>query len=221
MALITLTSASGSPGVTTTAVGLALSWPRPVLLVEADPTGGSAIAAGYLRGDAAPSDSLIDLAFAHRDGALLEAIPSVTTTIPDTSVTLIAGTRAHGQSRSLTSLWEPLTAALRSLDDLGQDVIVDAGRLGLVGSPQPLIHGADLTLLVTRSDLVALSGARSWAHTLRNQFDEQGAPAAVGLLVVGAGRPYSTREVSAVLSLPVTAALAWDDPAGGGVRPGG
>ena len=78
MALITLTSASGSPGVTTTAVGLALSWPRPVLLVEADPTGGSAIAAGYLRGGAAPSDSLIDLAFAHRDGALLEAIPSVT-----------------------------------------------------------------------------------------------------------------------------------------------
>ena len=77
MALITLTSASGSPGVTTTAVGLALCWPRPVLLVEADPTGGSAIAAGYLRGGAAPSDSLIDLAFAHRDGALLEAIPRI------------------------------------------------------------------------------------------------------------------------------------------------
>ena len=213
MALITLTSASGSPGVTTTAVGLALCWPRPVLLVEADPTGGSAIAAGYLRGDAAPSDSLIDLAFAHRDGALLEAIPSVSTTIPDTTVTLIPGTRAHGQARSLTSLWEPLTEALRALDALGQDVIVDAGRLGLVGSPEPLIHGADLTLLTVRCDLVALSGARSWAQTLRNEFEEQGAPGALGLLVVGEGRPYSTREVSAVLSLPVTAALAWDEPA--------
>ena len=42
MAVIALTSASGSPGVTTTALGLALLWPRPVLLVEADPTGGSA-----------------------------------------------------------------------------------------------------------------------------------------------------------------------------------
>ena len=213
MALITLSSASGSPGVTTTAVGLALCWPRPVLLVEADPTGGSAIAAGYLRGGAAPSDSLIDLAFAHRNGTLLEAIPSVTTTIPDTTVTLIPGTRAHGQARSLTSLWEPLTEALRALDALGQDVIVDAGRLGLVGSPEPLIHGADLTLLTTRCDLVALSGARSWAQTLRNQFEEQGVPDALGLLVVGEGRPYSTREVSAVLSLPVTAALAWDEPA--------
>ena len=53
MALIVLTSAAGSPGVTTTAVGLALTWPRPVLLVEADPTGGSAVLAGYFR--AAPA----------------------------------------------------------------------------------------------------------------------------------------------------------------------
>ncbi len=215
MALITLTSASGSPGVTTTAVGLALCWPRPVLLVEADPTGGSAISAGYLRGGTAPTDSLIDLAFAHRDGTLVDAIPSVTTSFPDTDVTLIPGTRAHGQARSLAGLWEPLTAALRSLDALGQDVIVDAGRLGLVGSPEPLVHGADLTLLVTRSDLVALSGARSWAQTLRARFEEQGEAAGLGLLMVGESRPYSTREVCAVLSLPVTAAVAWDELAAG------
>ena len=50
MAVIALTSASGSPGVTTTALGLALSWPRPVLLVEADPTGASGLLAGYFRG---------------------------------------------------------------------------------------------------------------------------------------------------------------------------
>ena len=68
MALIVLTSASGSPGVTTTALALALTWRRPALLVEADPTGGSAVLAGYFRGRAAPTDSLIDLAFAHRGG---------------------------------------------------------------------------------------------------------------------------------------------------------
>ena len=50
MAIVCLTSASGSPGVTTTAVGMAFSWPRPVLLVEADPTGGSGVLAGFLRG---------------------------------------------------------------------------------------------------------------------------------------------------------------------------
>ena len=110
MALITLTSASGSPGVTTTAVGLALCWPRPVLLVEADPTGGSAIAAGYLRGGTAPTDSLIDLAFAHRDGTLVDAIPSVTTSFPDTAVTLIpvflAGIILVATQRLLLSAYE-------------------------------------------------------------------------------------------------------------------
>lgn len=50
MALVTLVSAAGSPGVTTTGLGLALCWPRPVVLVEADPAGSSALAAGYFRG---------------------------------------------------------------------------------------------------------------------------------------------------------------------------
>lgn len=211
MAVIVLVSASGSPGVTTAAVGLALSWPRPVLLVEADPTGGSAIAAGYLRGALPPGDCLVDLVFAHRDGALVDAIPGVCTPIPGTGVTLLPGTRAHGQARSLSTLWEPLTAAFRSLDALGQDVIVDAGRLALAGSPEPLVYGADCTLLVTRTNLVALSGARSWAQTLRSRFEERGALASLGLLLVGEGSPYGAREVSTVLAVPVTASLAWDE----------
>ena len=43
MPVIALTSASGSPGVTTTALGWALSRGRPTVLVDADPTGGAAI----------------------------------------------------------------------------------------------------------------------------------------------------------------------------------
>ena len=38
MAIIALTAASGSTCVTTTVVGLSLCWPRPVVVVEADPT---------------------------------------------------------------------------------------------------------------------------------------------------------------------------------------
>ena len=77
-------------------------------------------------------------------------------------------------------------------------MIVDAGRLGLTGSPEPLIYAADLMLLVMRSDLVALSAARSWAETLRAGFDELGAPGRVRALLVGEGRPYSGREVAKV-----------------------
>ena len=54
MALIVMFSAAGSPGVTASALGVALTWPRPVLLVEGDPTGGSAVFAGYLRAESAP-----------------------------------------------------------------------------------------------------------------------------------------------------------------------
>ncbi len=213
MALIVLVSASGSPGVTTTALALALTWRRPALLVEADPTGGSALLAGYFRGRAAPTDSLIDLAFAHRDGTLGASIPAVTMTIPGSAATLIPGTRAHGQARSLTGLWEPLARAFTSFDDLGQDVIVDAGRLGLDGSPEPLLFAADLTLLVTRTDLVSLAGARSWAETLRGGFEQQGNPAGLGLLTIGDARPYTAREVTDVLQVPVVASIAWDEPA--------
>ena len=211
MAVLMLASASGSPGVTTAALGLALTWPRPVLLVEADPTGGSAVLAGYFRGLSAHTTGLIDLAWAHREGLLEDALTELTMPIPDSSASLLPGVRAHTQARSLAALWEPLAAAVQRLDRTGRDVIIDAGRLGLTGSPEPLIYAADLMLLVMRSDLVALAAARSWAETLRGKFDELGTPAKVRALLVGEGRPYSGRDVAKVLGLPVAAALTWDE----------
>jgi len=98
---------------------------------------------------------------------------------------LIPGTRAHGQARSLLPLWEPLVVAFKALESTGQDVIIDAGRLGLSGSPESLIYAGDLTLLVVRSDLVSLSGARSWAETLRAGFERVGGSSSLGLLMVG------------------------------------
>ena len=58
-------------------------------------------------------------------------------------------------------------------------MVVDAGRLGLAGSPEPLLHAADLVLLVMRTDLVAVSAARSWAETLRDGFEQVGRPGRV------------------------------------------
>jgi hypothetical protein len=70
MALIVLTSASGSPGVTTTALGLALTWPARSCSWRRTRPAGPGLLAGYFRGQAAPTQSLIDLAFAHRAGGL-------------------------------------------------------------------------------------------------------------------------------------------------------
>src|SRR5690349_21501210 len=99
MAVIALTSASGSPGVTTTAVGLSLLWPRPVLLVEADPTGGSGILAGYFRGSHEYDAGLVELALSA--APIADALREVARPIPGTQVAFIAGTRSRSQANAL------------------------------------------------------------------------------------------------------------------------
>jgi hypothetical protein len=202
MAVIALTSASGSPGVTTAAVGLALTWPRPVLLIEADPTGGSGVLAGYFRGTREYDVGLIELALSPASPA--EALRDVVRPLNDGHASFVAGTRAPAQATALTRIWEPLGEALADLDSHGQDVIVDAGRLGLVGSPEPLLAGADLTLLVTRSTLPSLAATRSWASAVRREHGWR----QTGTLLVGDGDPYGHREVGKVLDLHVVATLA-------------
>ncbi len=205
MAIVCLTSASGSPGVTTTAVGMAFSWPRPVLLVEADPTGGSGVLAGFLRGTTPYDAGLIELALSPL--STTDALRDVVRPLSP-NVSLVAGIRSHAQATALRDMWEPLAAAFRELDDNGQDVIVDAGRLGLVGSPTPLLDAAAAALLITRATLPAISAARSWAETVRQPASGWRHP---GLLLVGEGQPYRASEVAKVLGMPVVAALP-DDP---------
>lgn len=210
MAVVTLFSASGSPGVTVSALGMALAWQRHVMLVDADPTGSSAILAGYLQGQTAHDRGLLDLAVANRVGNLGQAIATVSMTLPGSTVEFVPGIRSHQQAPSMRNLWEPLSGVLRGMEQRGVDVVVDAGRLGLEQSPMPLVRGSDLSLLVVRSDLPAVSGARAWARSLRDQLTSVGAAHQLGVLLVGPGRPYSAREIRSVLGLPVVAELPWD-----------
>jgi hypothetical protein len=206
MAVVALTSASGSPGVTTTALGMALLWPRPVLFVEADPTGGSGLLAGYFRGAKEYDAGMIELALT--SSSIGDALRDVARPIEGTQVSYIAGTRSHSQASALRELWPALADALADLESTGQDVLVDAGRRGLAGSPEPLLDAADLALLVSRTTLPALSALRSWADALRRPaLDWHQA----GVVLIGEGQPYGAREVVAVVNLPVVASIA-DDP---------
>lgn len=206
MAVIALTSASGSPGVTTAALGMSLLWPRPVLLVEADPTGGSGLLAGYFRGTTEYVGGMIELALTSTDVG--DALADIARPIEGTQVSYVAGTRTHTQASALRDLWPTLAESLADLESTGQDVIVDAGRLGLAGSPQPLLDAADLAMIVSRTTLPALSALRSWAESMqRPALDWHQA----GVLLVGEGQPYSAREVTTVVDLPVVASVA-DDP---------
>lgn len=208
MAVIALVSAQGAPGVTTAALGLALAWHRPTVLVEADPAGSGAIQAGYFRGGLLPSrGTLLDLSV-QDTSTLAEDLPRTVGRIPETTVDLLPGVRSHSQAPSLRSLWDPLAAALGDLERNGQDVLVDAGRLGMAHAPTKLLERADLTLLVTRTTLPALVAARPWFEDTHQGLGLAGAT--TGLLVVGPGQPYGTREVARALGVPVIATLAWD-----------
>ena len=125
-------------------------------------------------------------------------------------MSILPGPKSHAQAGSLSELWGALAYELRGLEQTGQDVIVDAGRLGMVHSPQALIRSADLALLVSRTDLPALAAARQWADDWTAAMTDGTGAASIGSLLVGAGRPYAASEVSKVLDLPVVESLAWD-----------
>jgi hypothetical protein len=207
MAVIALTSASGSPGVTTATLALAFSWPRPVLIVEADPTGGSAILAGYFRGAQQYVAGLVELALSPL--AMADALADVVQPIEGSHVSFVAGTRSPAQAAGVRDLWSPLAPTLAALDSAGQDVLVDAGRLGLHGSPDPVLASADATLLVTRTSLPAIAPARAWMESVRRANTWR----RPGVLLVGEGDPYDRAEVARVLDTPVLAAIARDDEA--------
>jgi hypothetical protein len=215
MALIVLTSSRGAPGVTTTALALALLWPRPTVMVEADVSGSSSVAAGYLRGTIGPQHGLINLAVAHRAGTLTpESIREQAVALTDDGPRLLVPALANAdQVGSMTEgFWERLGAMLTALGRVGTDVIVDAGRAGASNGPEPLFRCADMVLLVARTSLDAVVSARARVGQLRGSLaDSIPGVDALCLLLVGDGRPHRAGDVSKAVGLPVIATISFDE----------
>jgi hypothetical protein len=210
MALIVLTSACGAPGVTTITLGLACTWSRQAIAVEADPVGGSSILAGFFQGLRPPRHSVVDLLLAHRGDHLAEEFPDSLIPIDSTTASVLSGPRSHAQARSVLDLWEPLALLWKSLERSNTDVFIDAGRLGMASYPEPLLRLSDLNLLVTRSNLPALTAANQWAERALHTRTNDPATATWGVILVDPGHPYSAREVTTVLGLPVVSTLCLD-----------
>ncbi|MCU0302381.1 MAG: hypothetical protein MUF35_12435 [Candidatus Nanopelagicales bacterium] len=168
--------------------------------------------AGYLRGTVPHDRGLRDVAVALSLGDPLdEALNASLIKIPGGQVRLLPGLATAAQAPAVASLWQPLAEHLRSLDTAGLDVMIDLGRWGSRNGPDPLAHHLDLMLLVTRSDLPGIAAARGWVPVLSAELDALGHGAdALRALVVGPGRPYSTREIAAALDVPVVGDVAWD-----------
>ena len=214
MAVIVFTSATGAPGTTTSSLAMALTWPRHVLLADCDREPGQAVQAWYLRGMDHGGRGMMSLAHLHREGHDLTAelwrltLPLV----EDGAVQrrFLPGFTSPGAARLFEHVWPSLGEAFEGLDAQGIDVLVDAGRLSTSGLPLGLLSCADVVLLVVRTSLRSLAGARIHLPALADQVEALPRQVAVGLLVVGPGRPYSTSEIAAQFSVPAWAEAPWD-----------
>ncbi|HEY6809801.1 MAG TPA: hypothetical protein VIZ70_01625 [Propionibacteriaceae bacterium] len=215
MAILLLTSTSGSPGVTTLAVGLALTWPRPILLADCDPGSHQAILAGYLGGRSAGGKGLLRVAEAHRDRRpLREAILDQTLPLSaegESRRLLLPGFTKPGSATHFSGVWEDLAEALDRLGEVDIDVIIDCGRLAPQGLPAALLERSALTLVVVTSTLRSIMSARVHLPTLRDHPRLTSPDRChLRLIVVGEGEPYGRAEIAKALDVPVITSIAND-----------
>jgi hypothetical protein len=210
MALITLCSVKGAPGVTSAALAMTLTWPRPALLVEADTAGGSSVMAGFFRGQVSQERSLLSLAIAAPHSSIEQVLWSQCIQLPGSeSKSLLSAPPTVTQARLTKRIWVELADVLSGLDRGGVDVIVDAGRLSTAGAAMPLIERSDAILLTTTGGLPALHSALGSVAFLQNHLDTTGTGAdALGLLLrTGDVGAYGRSQVASTLQAPVLASL--------------
>ncbi len=213
MAVIALTYAKGSNGVTTTGLAFTLTWSRPVVLAECDPAGGD-IAAGYLRHlELDGGHGLMHLVVAELRGQASTQFWAqlVDLNPPAARRLLLPGIATPAQAASLDPSWHQLGSFFASLEhgNPGFDVIVDCGRLIAPHAPWPLLSRADLVLLVVRPTLASLVPARAGVEAIVAATGPV-ADGRLGLLVIGDG-DYDDRAVARHLGAPVVGHLPRDD----------
>ncbi|WP_199550348.1 hypothetical protein [Streptomyces sp. N35] len=201
--LIVLGSAKGAPGVTTTALALAASWPsgvdggvRPVM-VEADAQGG-ALAVRFGR---SYTPGLLDVAAAARrpqPGSLLGAVQE----LPFGVRVVVAPVGPVACAEAVRMLGKG-TAALVGCGSDGArgTVLVDVGDFG--EDTEDLVAEAERLVLVTRG------GADELAHVFA-RCELLGAAASKALLVVVGPCSYSEQDIVAAVGVGEVCFLPWD-----------
>jgi hypothetical protein len=206
MALFALVSAGGSPGVTTSALALALGWPSQVILAECDPSGGD-ILAGLFAGHVPATRGLLNLAFdagRSADAAARGLWPQLIELDDAHQRMLLAGISDPRQGAGLALAWPALATAFSSLP---ADVIADCGRLDAAGQgPLSVLTAASAVVLVMRPSLRQVARARPRIEMLGQLL---GGLQRVTLLLAGEGI-HAPREVSKALGVPVAGSLPYD-----------
>ena len=213
--LIGLLGAKGAPGVTTSSLAIAAQWPRPAVVVDADPSGGD-IAAGLGRGAWPAGCHLLELVARCRTQPLEAALRALVVRPGEHAPLVLAGLGSPAQAAAVP--WATLGRGLARLDTV--DVVCDLGRYLHGGGNRDLAEVCDRILVVTRSTLPAVRATLRLVDLLHaGRLGSR-----TGLLVVAPGEPYPADEVAAACETPLVgvlpddprAAAVWSDGAGAG-----
>jgi hypothetical protein len=202
MSLVVVTSAGHAPGVTTTSLGLTLTWPGPVLLVDADRTPTQAVLAGYLQGEDPLGSGLWAVLAAYRERRSLASAVQHASLPLEPDRWFLPGFANPGMVELFTVAWPEFVAALVTCEP---DVIVDAGAIGARGLPPALVDEADQVVVVTRSSLVDLAGLRLYLPLLAEVVHAD----RLSLMVVGPGRPYTPGEIGEQFEVALARPVEW------------
>ena len=199
MTVVAVCSAKGSPGVTTVSYLLAATWPshRPVVLCEADPSGGDLAARFALSSTDGYARAVLGVHRGDRD-----APQAATTGLPGA---LLALTGPPGAAAA-TAVDQSAAAVATALFDRMRDWVVDCGRL-LAAAPgqRAVLALASSILVVTASDTAALAHL-PWAL----EHLAESAPAAPVAVVARGARRARTAEIASVLGCEVAGSVPDD-----------
>ncbi|MGJ9414320.1 hypothetical protein ACHAAC_16580 [Aeromicrobium sp. CF4.19] len=197
MALLTLASAKGSPGVTTAAMLFGALWPRPSVVLEADPSGGD-IALRMPAADGAALDSQMGLSSLVAAGrkSLYPALVDVHAQRLVGGQKVMVGVATPEQARGITQ-WDTLGRLFAELP--GHDTIADLGRVG-AGTPQnSLVEASAACVLVVDTLPSNVVHLRERIRRLQETFGRMSGPALSVVVVAPPKRSRAVREVREAL----------------------
>lgn len=233
MGIVALTSAAGAPGVSTTALGLALAWPGSVLLADFDHQ--QAFLAGYLQGAVPTEKGLLRVLEAARHGQLQsDAVRDQAIVLPEDDQPeghrrlLLPGLPTPAAAGFLPAAVPAILEAFTALGDAGLDVVCDLGRAPREGFAPAVLPRLGRLLLLTVPTLRGLAAARACAERLQATARATGSTTRIGVVVVRRAKSfgmkdeaekaeqqvgetyYSDREVAGWLGFPVDGTILHD-----------
>ncbi|MGY2876663.1 hypothetical protein ACVW00_003853 [Marmoricola sp. URHA0025 HA25] len=202
MALISVMSAKGAPGATTTSMLLANLWPAPSILVDADPLGGDV--ALKLPGEHGPLDL---------DRGLMSLLPSARRGLePQTVVAhaqtalggqlVLAGLPGPEQAVAAAPLWPALAQAFARVP--GVDVFADLGQVSARSTHLAMIESSAALLCVYRPTAWSAIHTRRRLESLEGQLRDR--QARVGIVCVAG--PAQSHDVEAAAA-SIAQGLDW------------